>query len=33
MKFELRDKTEDYVQFIKDGDGIEYEGEFPERFV
>ena len=27
MKFELRDKTEDFVQFIKDGDGINYGGQ------
>ena len=28
MAFEFRDKTEDYVQFIKDGPGIEYKGIF-----
>ena len=27
MKFELRDKTEEFVQFIKDGDGINYGGQ------
>ena len=27
MKFELRDKTEDYVQFIKEGNGISYGGQ------
>ena len=26
MAFEFRDKTEDYVQFIKDGEGIYYKG-------
>ena len=26
MAFEFRDKTEDYVQFIKDGEGIHYKG-------
>ena len=26
MAFEFRDKTEDYVQFIKDGQGIDYKG-------
>ena len=26
MAFEFRDKTEDYVQFIKDGPGIHYKG-------
>ncbi len=27
LKFELRDKTEDFVTFKKDGDGIVYEGD------
>ena len=27
MKFELRDKTEEFVQFIKDGNGINYGGQ------
>ena len=26
MAFEFRDKTEEYVQFIKDGEGIYYKG-------
>ena len=28
MAFEFRDKTEDYVQFIKDGQGIQYTGNY-----
>ena len=31
MAFELRDKTEDYVQFLKDGTGIRYTGEIYKR--
>ena len=27
LAFELRDKTEDYIQFLKDGDGIKYTGD------
>ena len=26
MAFELRDKTEEYIQFLKDGRGIRYTG-------
>ena len=33
MKFELRDKTEDFVQFEKEGNGIEYEGKVFKIYV
>ena len=27
LKFELRDKTEEFVQFVKEGQGINYSGD------
>ena len=33
MAFEFRDKTEDYVQFIKDGQGIQYTGNFLRKLL